>query len=405
MTTSTKTVSEFIFETIKDAKSNIIVDNRMMDFDYVDNCQNISELKEILRKLLSGREGRYPELEAAVEKKILSLMPEKERKKILAVCSQASHSDVTRSTSLLHDWIESIETHNVAGPLITERSINSLLPPVRTANGTQSIKHQSLVETTKKVESPKKNVERISKEQLSNRDYFRQWDKFDVDKAVKDVECDGDPIALTEATRIEDKWKTKIESQNLISTEQIEQLRRKLNVDSLSKIERTFMASREKDKGNECFRNRECELAIAFYSKSIALNDGDAVVFANRAMACIRVSNLCQAIADCNQSLAIDPTYTKALARRGTVHHKCGRYLEARTDFAGCVQAEPENKEYKQLWDTSNDKYVETGAEEKHDKSKKKILIVEDDESSSDEEDSEDEIIDIYTPGALNCRD
>ena len=41
------------------------------------------ELRDILKVLESGKEGRWPELEKHTEAKLLTVLPESERKKIL----------------------------------------------------------------------------------------------------------------------------------------------------------------------------------------------------------------------------------------------------------------------------------------------------------------------------------
>lgn len=92
-------------------------------------------------------------------------------------------------------------------------------------------------------------------------------------------------------------------------------LRDSLNFDSMSEKERTWMAQREKNKGNECFRSGENDDALLYYSRSIALDDSNAIVYANRAMANIRLNNFDAAVSDCTMSIALDPTYTKALSR------------------------------------------------------------------------------------------
>jgi len=89
---------------------------------------------------------------------------------------------------------------------------------------------------------------------------------------------------------------------------------------------------REKNKGNECFRAGENEEALLFYSRAIALNERSAVVYANRAMANIRLNNFESAVSDCTRALEIDPNYTKALSRRGMVHHRSGRYVRERSE-------------------------------------------------------------------------
>ncbi len=90
------------------------------------------------------------------------------------------------------------------------------------------------------------------------------------------------------------------------------------------------MAGVEKTKGNESFRLSENEEAVACYSRSLALDDSVAAVWANRAMAYIRMELFDLAEEDCSTALTLDGSYVKALSRRGLVRFKRGKYLEVR---------------------------------------------------------------------------
>ena len=62
----------------------------MMDYKHVDGCSDVPELRSILQALKSGEHGKYPHLERHTEKRILGLLPEKDRKKIEALASTPS---------------------------------------------------------------------------------------------------------------------------------------------------------------------------------------------------------------------------------------------------------------------------------------------------------------------------
>lgn len=84
----------------------------------------------------------------------------------------------------------------------------------------------------------------------------------------------------------------------------------------------------EKTKGNESFRIADNQDAVACYSKSLAYDPGSAVVWANRAMAYIRLELFDLAEADSSLALTLDPQYVKAYSRRGLVRFKRGKYAE-----------------------------------------------------------------------------
>ncbi len=84
----------------------------------------------------------------------------------------------------------------------------------------------------------------------------------------------------------------------------------------------------EKIKGNESFRLGDNHDAAQCYSRSLALFDSSAAVWANRAMAYIRMELFDLAEQDCSRALELEPQYLKALSRRGLVRFKRGNYAE-----------------------------------------------------------------------------
>ena len=62
-------------------RKNCEVTLEMMDYKHVDTCSGVPELRSILQALKSGEHGKYPHLERHTEKRILGLLPEKDRKR------------------------------------------------------------------------------------------------------------------------------------------------------------------------------------------------------------------------------------------------------------------------------------------------------------------------------------
>lgn len=548
-------ISQLILESDKDETcrhSSHQIESWMLDYEYVAKCQDVSTLKGILKILISGREGRYPDLEKTVEKKILSLLPEKESNRIkkssAALCRSGTKKDdrdgdshffssysgscttttaTTRrtrreeeqldATNDVVQWAELMGckerdyssysasdgdsdvvvllkefTSTSRGGGEEEKALNTssssfvsssssakhtIEVPIRakvvTFYGTRkttSTDHdfmkrnnnkkyistnsdrknsgipsaEQLVETSairqkkqgenlslfggKKKTNP---VERICKERLSNRDYFRAWDKFNVEAAEAALDRststdssdddDDDDLKLENlvygnhrnghATKTNSNLVTVIreedyhtmdsddeeEGSRLVDTCFLERLK------SLSRDERKFMAIREKEKGNECYRLKQYETAMDHYSKSIAFDGENAVVYANRAVACIRNGKknlLAWALDDCNKALEIDPEYIKALARRGKIYQMNGQYQDALRDFANCIRKEPGNEEYEKLWMEARNKHCPPHKEECDEQSKRRnVIIEEEDEDDESEHEERDVVEEIYTPG------
>ena len=81
-------------------------------------------------------------------------------------------------------------------------------------------------------------------------------------------------------------------------------------------------------KGNESYRVGDYDDAIQHYSKSIAFDDSNGVVYANRAMVYLKKELFDLAENDCDVSILIDSNYLKAFSRRGMIRFKRGKYFE-----------------------------------------------------------------------------
>ena len=89
-----------------------------------------------------------------------------------------------------------------------------------------------------------------------------------------------------------------------------------------------YLTDREKVKGNESYRAGELDEAYACYSRSLAYNDTNALVFANRALVSLRLEKFESAEDDCSRALALDAEYNKARIRRGSARLRLGKYAQ-----------------------------------------------------------------------------
>jgi tetratricopeptide (TPR) repeat protein len=97
-------------------------------------------------------------------------------------------------------------------------------------------------------------------------------------------------------------------------------LGQELDASTLLPAEVAAAALLEKEKGNECFRAREYDEAVVFYTRSLHLVSTDPAVLNNRALAFLRLKQLDNALNDVSLVLQQDATNWKALWRRGQVH-------------------------------------------------------------------------------------
>jgi tetratricopeptide (TPR) repeat protein len=100
---------------------------------------------------------------------------------------------------------------------------------------------------------------------------------------------------------------------------------------ALSETQCKLMAVREKNKGNECFRCGEHEVAFLHYSRSIALDPTQPAAYTNRAIAAIHLKRYETAEDDCSRALAVDAGFLKAYLRRGMARMHRGHFGEVRS--------------------------------------------------------------------------
>ncbi|VVB00073.1 unnamed protein product [Arabis nemorensis] len=108
-------------------------------------------------------------------------------------------------------------------------------------------------------------------------------------------------------------------------------------------------ANSEKEQGNEFFKQKKFNEAIDCYSRSIALSP-NAVAYANRAMAYLKIKRYREAEVDCTEALNLDDRYIKAYSRRATARKELGMLKEAKEDAEFALRLEPQSQELKKQY-------------------------------------------------------
>ena len=331
----------------------------MLDYDYVNNCCDLDELKGILCTLRSGKEGRYPDLEKVTEERLLQVMPERERRKIQIMQQGPTSSEVSVEQEGLDAWIEQMQHKN---QLLSEarQAKTRHVPPVR---------GQPQEETKAESSFPSKGKQ--SQQKISAYDW-RAWEKFDVDQALE--EMDHEEVERREKAKVA---REEQERRSKARRKELEALPSYIDVESLTDVEREVYATMEKQKGNECFKAGETEDAIMYYTRSIAFDDNNAILYSNRALAYLRLKHFQNAEDDCTRAIELDPTYTKGWSRRAMTRHRRGKYEQAILDFKEALELEPENKDLAKLLAKSQEKWKEVEGEQfQRFDSQKKIEVI-----------------------------
>ncbi|EIW52732.1 ADP/ATP carrier receptor, partial [Trametes versicolor FP-101664 SS1] len=108
----------------------------------------------------------------------------------------------------------------------------------------------------------------------------------------------------------------------------------------LPEEERVKAAASLKAKGNSAYQQRKFATAIDYYTRAIAVTPKPEPVFFSNRAACFVNLNPPQhekVIEDCDQALALDKNYLKALNRRATALEALGRFEEALRDFTAAA--------------------------------------------------------------------
>ncbi|KAL0131847.1 hypothetical protein PUN28_003004 [Cardiocondyla obscurior] len=189
--------------------------------------------------------------------------------------------------------------------ILNDRNEQEIIPPIRSKN--------------KKTSTEKETKTPTNSKRIKSYDYS-SWNKFDVDKACKELESEDQ------------------------SDESIEE---PLSEEELRKNQRK--ALEYKRQGNDFVKEKKWDKAIASYSKAIQIFPYDAIFYANRALCYLKQDNLYSAEADCSSAIQLDETYVKAYHRRATARLGLKQYKEAMEDVNKIANLEPNSKETKTL--------------------------------------------------------
>ena len=426
-----------------------------LDYEFVNKCDESSKLRDIYTILQSGKEGRYPHLEDHVEKRLLEVLPARERKLWVAQRTEPSYEDKSTAAFDLDAWADDVSKTDkllatrakidndsnsagaqsstsapvddndifgdaVAPPALAATAKTSKrrgnLPPVRNQvkpDGSSSSSSNGSNDVDDGADSDDDSNEVIiidpnSEEAIRARndkrrrygfEYFEEWDKFDPDAEMKKMEEMEEKEAAVVLKNIQ-KHEEIMKEREARRIKELRELGIKNDKEDMTVETRKFVAENEKRKGNECFRAKEFDEAYLYYSRSIYFDNSQHITFANRAMVCIRLKKYRQAEMDCTASLDINATYTKAISRRGMARHKQGKYLEAIEDFEAALKSKPTSKELKDLLSKSKKMHSEVGGIRsdgsavpvpERKKNQYKRIQIIEADSSDDDEDDEDD--------------
>lgn len=193
------------------------------------------------------------------------------------------------------------------------QEVQKKLPPVRNKDYKTKMR-----ERKKKKKEPTGNGDAKAEEpkeapRIKGYDY-RSWDKFDVDKALAEMDKEESPAESNES-----------------DSEEAGADREK--------------ALAEKEQGNTFFKEGKYDDAVECYTRGMGADPYNPVLPTNRATAFFRLKKYAVAESDCNLAIALDSNYFKAYARRGAARFALKKYESALEDYEMVLKLDPGNTE------------------------------------------------------------
>ncbi|KGL98710.1 Sperm-associated antigen 1, partial [Charadrius vociferus] len=291
-----------------------------LDYKFIEKCTDVKHLEKILRVLRSGEEGCYPELTLFCEKRIEHLDPRSRalrKDKPAATASDFTAEEWKTINGELMSWVTEMNEDEkkpqfLRTDTLHERQDN--LPPIRCSSSCLPANQN------KKLQNKQRNKKNIPRD-------YSEWDKFDVEK---------------ECSKIDEGCEENNSKARFFSRPSLPIIEKKIDTTGMTMKEKVFIATREKEKGNEAFAVGDYVEAVSYYTRSISVIP-TAAAYNNKAQAEIKLQDWDSALQDCEKVLDMEPGNIKALMRRATVHNQLQNYQAAIEDLNKVLCVEPEN--------------------------------------------------------------
>lgn len=181
--------------------------------------------------------------------------------------------------------------------------------------------------------------EKLKRDKAKMQDYYKAWDKYDVDKELEKIE---EKPTMMQAPKVMAKPQSKV----LIKGGNPQKDQQKLIITTKDPD-----VDRLKDQGNLAFSNKEYDKAIEKYAECLkrAVNSEMLVVLNSNSSECfLRIKKPELALEHAEKALEIDKKHVKSLVRRAKAKKMMGRFKSAKIDLQNCLELEPNNTAIKQ---------------------------------------------------------
>lgn len=104
----------------------------------------------------------------------------------------------------------------------------------------------------------------------------------------------------------------------------------------------------------DTFLEKEYDKAIEMYTKAIESDPNNAVYYANRSLAHLRVESFGSALEDGIAAVKSDPAYLKGYYRRAAAQMSLGKFKKALADFEFVAKRRPSDKDASMKYNECN---------------------------------------------------
>ncbi|XP_035672566.1 dnaJ homolog subfamily C member 7-like [Branchiostoma floridae] len=102
-------------------------------------------------------------------------------------------------------------------------------------------------------------------------------------------------------------------------------------------LEKAQALATKKEEGNDAFKANKYEEAFDRYTEALAIDPlidlTNSKLYYNRAVVCVKMNKLMQAIEDCTNAIRLDESYTKAYLRRAKCYTEMEQFEQAVSDY------------------------------------------------------------------------
>ncbi|KAK9079607.1 hypothetical protein SSX86_001280 [Deinandra increscens subsp. villosa] len=105
------------------------------------------------------------------------------------------------------------------------------------------------------------------------------------------------------------------------------------------------LADKEREKGNECFKQQKYPDAIKHYTESLRRNPKDARAYSNRAACYTKLGAMPEGLKDAEKCIELDPKFTKGYTRKGAIQFFMKEYDKALETYQEGLKYDPQNQE------------------------------------------------------------